>query len=162
MAQTKYDLANSRAVSDQEALVKLINGPPKKRKIKHIIPGGKHLFQTNMDTQELYKRIYTWLKRVRTFDECTLSFSRNPEAYSYSLQKIQEFPSTMQVPIWMIPSKGKDFLARTLAEQITRATKPPVLLVVKKDGIYIATSDKFKMSNEDWEPYLEFIAPKVN
>lgn len=159
MGTTKEIVAAS-GVSDQQSLVKAMLSGVANKPVKLIIPGGTHLFKQGLelDSAGLQKRLYTWLRRVREFDECTLSFARTPSKYNLNLVKVVDFPTGLGTAIWNVPSKGKNYLSRIMAEQIASATKPPVIVVAKLDGLYIGSDSTggFGPTAEDWEPYIEF------
>lgn len=164
MAPTKEGMAATSGVSHQEALVKLMLSSVPNKPVKFIIPGGANLFKEGheLDSEGLQKRIYTWLRSVREFEECTLSFASSPSAYQFNLQKIVDFPANLSVPVWALPAKGKYYLSKIMADQIASATKAPILLVAKKDGLYIGVDEKgvFSPKSEDFIPYIEFRRPK--
>ena len=159
MGTTKESLASSGAVSDQQALVKLMLAKNTTKPIKFMIPGGRHMFKEGheMNLKQLEAAIYTWLRRVRDFDECTIYFSSSPNKYSAKTVRVIDFPTDLITYIWKIPAKGKIYLARIMAEQIAKGNL--VSVTAKKDGLYVAQepSGTFSPESSDWEPYVEFI-----
>lgn len=159
MGTTKESLAAGGAVSDQQALVQLMLSKTVNKPVKHIIPGGRHMFKEGheMNIKQLEAAIYTWLRRVRAFDECTICFSSTPAKYSTKTVRAVDFPTDSQSPIWQLPAKGKSYLARVMAEQISKGGL--VSVTAKKDGLYVSQEPKGELSPEstDWEPYVEFI-----
>lgn len=158
MATVKELVASG--ISDQESLVKALLSKVPNRLVKFVIPAGKHLFQKGyeLDIDGLNRHLYTWLRHVTDFEECTLSFARTPSLVKTTTTKVIDFPADMVNPIWALPSKGKTYLAKIIAEQINAAKSPPVFIHVKRDGLYIATDvdGKFGPGHENWEPYVEF------
>lgn len=161
MAKTKESVTANNTVSDQQSLVKLLMPAVNKAPVKHVIPGGKHLFtdENEMSLPQLERAIYTWLRKVRSFDECTLTFSSKPERYTSKTTRVIDFPTGV-VAIWNLPSKGKMYLAHVMAEQVSKGSL--VSISAKKDGLYInkETSGKLVPGGDDWEPYLEFVRSK--
>lgn len=162
MGTDKDTLAAGGAVSDQQALVNLMIGKTVNKPIKHMIPGGKHMFKEGheMNIKQLEAAIYTWLRRVRVFDECTLCFSSTPTKYATKTIRTIDFPTDTTAPVWLLPAKGKSYLARVMAEQVSKGGL--VSITVKKDGLYVAQEPKGELTPEssDWEPYVEFVRGK--
>lgn len=162
MAATKETLAASGAVSDQQALVQLMLGKVVNKPLKHIIPGGKHMFKAGneMNLAQLEQAIYTWLRRVRTFEECSITFTDKPETYPAKTVRVIDFPTDANAPIWHIPAKGKTYLAKVMAQQIAKGNLVSVL--AKKDGLYVIEepTGKLNPNSQDWAPYLEFVRSK--
>ena len=65
MGQTKTEMANS--VSNQQALVKRIQGNNMPKPTRTTIPGGKFLLDV-VDQNKLESAVYTWLRRHRHFE----------------------------------------------------------------------------------------------
>ena len=166
MAATKESLAAGGAVSDQQALVNLLLSKKTNKPLRHVIPGGKHMFTEGheMDIKDLEVAAYTWLRRVRYFDECTLSFTKDTTKYKTKTVRTIDFPTEGTLPIWAIPSKGKAWLASRLAEVVAKgaATGSLVSITAKKDGLYVSSEPSGGLSpeSEDWEPHIEFIRSK--
>ena len=159
MGTTKESLAAGGAVSDQQALVQLMLAKNVTKPVKHMIPGGRHMFKEGheMNIKQLEAAVYTWLRRVRDFDECTICFSSAPTKYKTKTIRAIDFPTDTSSPIWKIPAKGKSYLARVMAEQIAKGGL--VSVTAKKDGLYVAQEPTGELSPEstDWEPYVEFV-----
>lgn len=159
MGTTKESLAAGGAVSDQQALVQLMLSKNTNKPVKHVIPGGRHMFKEGheMNIKQLEAAIYTWLRRVRVFDECTICFSSTPTKYKTKTIRAVDFPTDTTGPIWQIPAKGKSYLAKVMAEQIAKGNL--VSVTAKKDGLYVAQEAAGELTPEsgDWEPYVEFV-----
>lgn len=161
MGKTKESLV-SDAVSDQQSLVQLMLAQNVREPIKHTIPGGKFLFTKGheMTIKELESAVYTWLRRVHYFDEVTINFSSKPTEYNTKALKVADFP-VMNVPIWVVPTKGKSFLAKALAAEIAKGGL--VSITAKPDGLYACKVpvDQFGPGSEDWLPSLSFLKSHV-
>jgi hypothetical protein len=159
MGTTKESVAAAGAVSDQQALVQLLLAKTTTKPVKHLIPGGRHMFKegNEMNIKQLEAAVYTWLRRVRDFDECKICFSSTPTKYKTKTIRTIDFPTEMASPIWMIPAKGKSYLARVMAEQIAKGGL--VSVTAKKDGLYVEQEPSGELSpgSSDWEPYVEFV-----
>lgn len=159
MGNTKESLAGSGAVSDQQALVQLLLSKNTSKPVKHLIPGGRHMFKEGheMNIKQLEAAIYTWLRRVRDFDECTICFSSAPTKYKTKTVRTVDFPTDTNSAIWKIPAKGKSYLAHVMAEQISKGGL--VSVTAKKDGLYVAqeAAGELTPQSADWEPYVEFV-----
>lgn len=159
MGQDKNTVAEAGAVTNQQALVNLILGKTANKPVRHLIPGGKFMFSEGheMNIQQLEAAIFTWLRRVRSFDECSIGFSKNPTKYTSKEVRMVDFPTDGAAPVWCLPAKGKMYLAKVMAEQIAKGNL--VSVTAKKDGLYISKEPKGELSpsSTDWEPYVEFV-----
>lgn len=159
MGQDKNTVADSGAVANQQALVNLLLGKTATRPVKHVIPGGKHMFTDGheMNLKQLEIAVFTWLRRVRSFEECSIRFTNEPTKYPTTQTRTIDFPTDQNAPVWDLPSKGKSYLAKIMAEQIAKGNLTAV--TAKKDGLYVTSDPKGDLSpaNTDWDPCVEFI-----
>lgn len=160
MAQSRDIVDAAKSVSDQQALVNIALARKEAKTYYHVIPGGKSLFtdKNPVDPDRLRTLLYTWLRKVRAFDECTLCFAKQGLEITTSTTQTQSFPSGTQVPIWDIPAKGKSYLARVMAEEIMKGRL--VSITAKKEGLFVARETTkeatVKPGLETWEPYMKF------
>lgn len=149
---------SANSAPHQQAIVDLEIAKTQNKTVVLVIPGGKSLFTETNDknVDQLTRAIYTWLRRVPSFKECTLKFVKDTSKYKTKEERGQDFPNNARVPIWMIPSKGKTYLARALAEEVIKGGM--VSITVKPDGLYLLREleDKLVPGSDDWEPTLYF------
>lgn len=151
-------MATTTAVTNQQALVQSILSKRTVKPVRHVIPGGKALFTSDvqMNLADLENAIFTWLRRVTTFSDCSIEFTNSLSKYNTKVTKTVDFPDNL-TPIWEQAKAGKRYLAAALAEQISKGGM--LAIEVKKDGIYVV-SDKgtadFSPSSVDWEPAIVF------
>lgn len=162
MVQTKEQVLASQPVSNQQALVNILTAKGKAKPVRHIIPGGKHMFDENtgMTARQLEQAIYTWIRKVSRFDECTLGFTKEPSRYQTKSIRVIDFPTNGPI-VWNDPDKGKPYLAKILADKINEG-KGLISLTIKRDGMYVSedASNSLGPESEDWEPYVEFVRTK--
>jgi hypothetical protein len=159
----KNESLASIAVSapNQQAIVNIALNKSKNKIVVLPIPGGKTLFtdKNDKDLDELSSCLYNWLRRVPSFKDCTLSFVKDTTKYKTSNEHILDFP-TAGGAVWNVPSKGKSYLARALAEQIIKGGM--VSITARLDGIHILRDleNKLAPGSDDWEPTMFFTRDK--
>lgn len=177
--KTKRELMKDTSISSQQAIVSALL-PTGITPIKRLIPGGKTMLET-LDKETMPKAIHTWLKGCGTFSEVKISFAKNPEEFSPTIIKIENFPSLNGKPFWE-KQDGRKELA-TLLATILSNHKKVLFITAKSDGIYIGQDSSGKFSpkvtvtkeliesnrdyasyvegdrapSSDWEPYIEFL-----
>lgn len=152
-AEAIRQLGSRGAVSNQQALVKKIEGVQPIKPIKRIIPGGKEL--TSIPSEDLPMAVYTWLRACTFFTEATLSLCRSPETKPNKVTKVIDFDTRNRNPEWEL--RGKRWLAERIVDMLK--IKNLMAVKVKKDGIYsiVDSTGEFTPSSEDWEPYIELL-----
>lgn len=150
--QAIKDLERNK-ISNQQALVKKIEGISTTKNIKKFIPGGKTL-KDQLSKDQFPKAMNNWLKHCRHFTELEFSFL-DPQPASLKETKVYDFDSNAQNSQW--ETRGKKWLAETLSEFVL---KPKVVSIkAKKDGIYIYTGKKeIKQEDKNWFPYISFVS----
>ena len=141
------------SISNQEALVKKIQGTKIKPPVKYIVPGGKHL--TDFDQQQLSVAVFNWLRHSRHFTEGVISLCSNYENRATSTKKVVDFDPKTRNAEWEV--RGKRWLAERIAEVLTEDS---ILAVsIKREGLYAIydSEENFTSSSEDWEPYVELV-----
>lgn len=152
--QAIKDLERNK-LSNQQALVKKIEGISTSKNIKKYIPGGKTL-KDQLSKESFPKAMNNWLKHCRHFTELEFSFL-DPKPSDLEETKVYDFNSSANNSEWEI--RGKKWLAETLSEFILKPKS--VFIKVKKDGIYLYSAQKdLKPSNKAWAPYISFVATK--
>lgn len=140
-------------VSNQQALVKRIEGISTTKNIKKYIPGGKTL-KDQLSKESFPKAMNNWLKHCRHFTEMEFSFL-DPKPESTQETKVYDFNSKAVNFEW--ETRGKKWLAEVISEFVL---KPKVAFVkVTKDGIYVHSVKKeVKQEDKNWFPYISFTA----
>jgi hypothetical protein len=141
------------AVSHQQALVNKIEGSPGPTVIKRAIPGGKTLLD-NVSREELPKACYTWLRHCAHFTSFTFSFIKDLSTENAKKIKVMDFDSRSNNLEWDL--RGKKWLGEKIAENLLK--EKVVGVQGDKDGLYALLTDQaIQQSNENWEPYIEFV-----
>lgn len=144
-------------VSNQQSLVKKIEGTKTSKKIKKYIPGGKTL-KEQLPKERFPTAINNWLKHCRHFSEMEISFL-DPKPKTLEENKVYDFDTNTQNFEWEI--RGRKWLSELLAETLTK--DKVVSVKVKKDGIYSYTGNaktKVAQENKDWFPFISFTSQK--
>lgn len=144
-------LSGPNSVSNQEALVKKIQGPKLIKPIRRIIPGGKNL--TELSESQLPTACFNWLRHCRHFTEGVISLCSDYSQRKTKQTKVVDFDTKTKNFEWEI--RGKRWLAERLAEILTQDN---ILAVkIERSGVYsiIDTEGSFGPNSEDWEPYVE-------
>ena len=152
MAETKADLATG--VGSQQAIVKRLI-QRRKGPVRLDIAGGQDLME-NLDERTMKRAVYTWLRRVRWFEDVTLNLVADPSTRSTTEVKVEDFPDDI-VLAWDRADLGKEWLAGVLSEHIV-STKL-ISIRANKKGVYItipAGKEKISPSDKDWQPHMLF------
>jgi hypothetical protein len=150
-------LGNNSSVSNQESLVKKLQGPAFNKKIVMIIPGGKNLTEY-VSKENLPTAVFTWLRRCRHFKDVEISLINDYSGKEYETSLVVDFNQNLKLPQWEI--EGKKWLADRISEILLMDNIFSVK--VAKAGI-TAILDKtqaFDSSSSDWEPKLIFTPHK--
>jgi len=150
-AQAIRQLESRGSVSNQQALVKKIEGVNVTPPIKRVIPGGKQL--SSLSTEELTVAVYTWLRGCNIFTEARLSLSGNNANHKVKKNKVIDFDTNTKNAEWEL--RGKRWLSERIVDVLK--TKNILSVEIKRDGIYsvVKTDGSFGPSSDDWHPYVE-------
>ena len=150
-AEAIRQLESRGSVSNQQALVKKIEGVRAVTPIKRIIPGGKKL--SSLKPEDLTVAVYTWLRGCNIFTEAFISLSSDPTAHKAMTNKVIDFDTNTRNTEWEI--RGKRWLAERVVDVLR--TKNLLSISIKRDGIYstIRTDGSFGPTSDDWEPYIQ-------
>jgi hypothetical protein len=150
-AEALRQLESRGSVSNQQALVKKIQGVKVIQPVKRIIPGGKQL--SSLDPANLTVAVYTWLRGCNIFTEAFLSLSAEATAHQATTSKVIDFDTNTKNTEWEI--RGKRWLAERIVDVLR--TKNILSVTVKRDGIYstIKNDGSFGPKSKDWEPYIQ-------
>ena len=156
MALNKTDaidqLSGPNSISNQQALVKRIQGTKIAQPVKRFIPGGKSLTK-DISEANLPKAVFNWIRGCRHWTECTISLCEDYSQRKTKVTKVVDFDSSTKNAEWEI--RGK----RWLSERIADVLKTDHLLAVTIDKTGISTivdTDKsFTPESDDWTPYVE-------
>jgi hypothetical protein len=150
-------LGNNSSVSNQESLVKKLQGPKINKQLVMTIPGGKNLTEL-VSKEKLPTAIFTWLRRVRHFKDVEISLVKSYTNKDYQSSTVVDFNTTTKLPEWEI--QGKSWLANQIAEVISMDNIMSVK--VDKAGIHVILdkTQSFSADSEDWEPHLIFTPHK--
>ena len=150
-------LGNNSSVSNQESLVKKLQGSPFNKKVTMIIPGGKNLTEY-ISKESLPTAVFTWLRRCRHFKDVEISLINDYSTKEYETTLVVDFNQNSKLPQWEI--EGKKWLADRISEILLMNN----IFAVKVDKLGItAVLDKtqsFDSSSDDWEPKLIFTPHK--
>lgn len=144
-------------LSDQQAIVDLINKDKNTtRNVTQVIPGGKHLLEGETSVEALTSILYTQLRRIKSFDEVTISMVEDPSNKKATPKKLHAFTQSSGKTFWEL--KGRKELAGLLAKLIQK--EKPISLLVNREGITLlvptSTKDAEKPGGENWKPHLIF------
>lgn len=142
-------------LSNQNALVKKIEGVRSSKNIKRYIPGGKHLSE-QVSKERLPGAINQWLRHTRHFTEMEFSFL-DPKPAALNESKVYDFDTSAANFEW--ERRGRKWLSEILAEYMLQ--DKVVSVKVKKEGVYIYSTDtSFNSETEEWKPYVNFVSPR--
>lgn len=152
-AEAIRQLGSRGSVSNQQALVKKIEGVQPVTPIKRVIPGGSTLHELPIDT--LPSAVYTWLRACTHFTEGTLSLASCPEELKTKTRRIIDFDTKTRNAEWEV--RGKRWLAERIVELLK--IKNIVAIEIKRDGLYsvVMASGSFGPKSKAWEPYIELV-----
>jgi hypothetical protein len=144
-------LESRGSVSNQQALVKKIEGVKAVNPIKRIIPGGKEL--SSLKPDDLTVAVYTWLRGCNIFTEALLSLCSDSNSHKSATNKVIDFDTNTKNTEWEI--RGKRWLAERVVDVLR--TKNILSVRIKKEGIYsiFKPDGAFGPSSNDWEPYIQ-------
>lgn len=156
MALNKTDaieqLGGPNSISNQQALVKKIQGTKISKPIKRFIPGGQNLTE-ELNQGNLATAVFNWVRHCRHFTECTISLCKDPTARKIKTSKVLDFDTNTKNTEWEI--RGKRWLAERIADVLM--TDNLLAVNVTKEGIstIIDTEGTFNPESKDWMPYVE-------
>ena len=146
-------LGNNSSVSNQESLVKKLQGASFNKKITMLVPGGKNLTDY-VSKENLPAAIFTWLRRCRHFKDVEISLIDDYSSKEYEATIVVDFNQNSKLPQWEV--EGKKWLADRIADILLMEN----ILAVKVDKIGITAildkSQTFNSSSPNWEPRLIF------
>lgn len=150
-AEAIRQLESRGSISNQQALVKKIEGVQTTKPIKRVIPGGKEL--PSLPPDALPVAVYTWLRGCNVFTHVLLSLSSNSGLHQSKTNKVIDFDTNTRNAEWEI--RGKRWLAERMVDVLK--TKNLLAIEVKRDGIYavVKSDGAFGPKSEDWEPFIE-------
>jgi hypothetical protein len=150
-------LGNNSSVSNQESLVKKLQGASFNKKITMLVPGGKNLTDY-VSKENLPAAIFTWLRRCRHFKDVEISLIDDYSSKEYEATIVVDFNQNSKLPQWEV--EGKKWLADRIADILLMEN----ILAVKVDKIGITAildkSQTFNSSSPNWEPRLIFTPHK--
>jgi hypothetical protein len=146
-------LGNNSSISNQQSLVKKLQGPQINKKITMVIPGGNNLTEY-ISRENLPSAIFTWLRRCRHFKDVEISFINDYSKKEYETTMVVDFNTNTKLPQWEI--EGKKWLADQVSEVLLM--KNVMSVKVTKEGINVILDKEqsFDSESSDWEPKLIF------
>ena len=105
-------LGDNSSISNQQSLVKKLQGPQINKKITMIIPGGNKLTEY-ISREHLPSAIFTWLRRCRHFKDVEISFINDYSKKEYETTMVVDFNTNTKLPQWEIEVK------KWLADQVS-------------------------------------------
>lgn len=150
-------LGNNSNISNQQSLVKKLQGPKINKQVKMIIPGGQSLLEY-ISKDSLPDAIFTWLRRVRHFKDVVISFMDDYSTHPHTKTTVVDFNSTNKLPEWEI--QGKKWLAERISEVLVM--DHVIAVNVDKQGIHVYLDDtqNFSSESDTWRPQLIFTPHK--
>jgi len=150
-------LGNNSSVSNQESLVKKLQGPQINKKITMVIPGGKNLTEY-ISRENLPTAVFTWLRRCRHFKDVEISFMNDYTNKEYETTAVVDFNANTKLPQWEI--EGKKWLADRISEVLLMENV--ISVKVNKEGINVLLdkTQTFDSTSQDWEPKVIFTPHK--
>ena len=150
-------LGNNSSVSNQQSLVKKLQGPKINKKVIMVIPGGKNLTDY-ISRENLPNAVFTWLRRCRHFKDVEISFINDYSNKQYEATLVVDFNTNTKLPQWEI--EGKKWLADRISEVLLM--KNVMSVKVLKEGITVILdkTESFNSESSDWEPKLIFTPNK--
>jgi len=146
-------LGDSSSISNQQSLVKKLQGPQINKKVTMIIPGGNKLTEY-ISRENLPGAVFTWLRRCRHFKDVEISFINDYSKKEYETTLVVDFNTNTKLPQWEI--EGKKWLADRISEVLLM--KNVMSVKVTKEGINVILDKEqsFNSESPDWEPKLIF------
>jgi len=146
----------------QQAIVNLMTGKGKIEKIVHQIPGGAYLTE-QLDSENLKKAVFTWLRRVRDFERYEISFAGDYDGDD-ELRERGIKPKHVKYADFGWKA-GASFYWRKkgiaeIANIVTNAlndTEDIVAVIVEREGVFVITDGStpaFGPDNTNWNPTL--------
>ena len=150
-------LGNNSSVSNQQSLVKKLQGPQINKKLTMVIPGGKNLTDY-VSRETLPAAVFTWLRRCRHFKDVEISLINDYSTKEYESSLVVDFNSSTKLPQWEL--EGKKWLSERISEVLLM--KNVMALKVQKEGITVILdkTESFNSESPDWEPKLIFTPHK--
>ena len=150
-------LGNNSSISNQESLVKKLQGPQINKKITMVIPGGKNLTEY-ISRENLPTAVFTWLRRCRHFKDVEISFINDYTKKEYEVTSVVDFNTNSKLPQWEV--EGKKWLADRISEVLLMENV--ISVKVNKEGINVLLdkTQTFDSSSEDWQPKVIFTPHK--
>jgi hypothetical protein len=150
-------LGNNSSVSNQESLVKKLQGPTINKKVTMIVPGGKNLTD-HISRENLPMAVFTWLRRCRHFKDVEISFINDYSNKDVEVTSVMDFNTSTKLPQWEI--EGKKWLADRISEILLMENVFSVK--VNKSGIeaILDKTQSFTSESSSWEPKLIFTPHK--
>ena len=150
-------LGNSPSVSNQESLVKKLQGPKINKQVKMVIPGGASLTEL-VSKEQLPNAIFTWLRRVRHFKDVEVSLVDTYAGKDHQVSTVVDFNSSTKLPEWEL--QGKKWLAEQIADVLSMDNVYAVK--VEKHGISVVLdkTGTFGPDSDSWEPNVTFTPHK--
>ena len=140
------------AVSNQQSLVKKIEGVKQTKIVRRAIPGGKELLK-NVNRETLPKACYTWLRHCAHFTNFTVSFAKDIDLVDTKKTKSLDFDSRSQNLEWEI--RGKKWLGEQVAALLL--LEKAIAVEGDKEGLWVYyAKEEFLPESDNWEPYVEF------
>jgi hypothetical protein len=150
-------LGNNSSVSNQQSLVKKLQGPQINKKIVMIIPGGKNLTEY-IGRENLPNAVFTWLRRCRHFKDVEISFVKDYSEKEYEMTSVIDFNTSTKLPQW--ETEGKQWLAERVSEVLLMKNVMSVKVTREGINVILDKSESFNSQSPDWEPKLIFTPHK--
>lgn len=150
-------LGNNSSISNQQSLVKKLQGPKINKKITMIIPGGKNLTEY-ISRENLPTAVFTWLRRCRHFKDVEISFMDDYTKASYETTSVIDFNTNSKLPQWEV--EGKKWLADRISEVLLMDNV--ISVKVNKEGIDVLLDKEqaFDSTSNKWQPKVIFTPHK--
>jgi hypothetical protein len=146
------------AVSNQQSLVKKIEGIKQTKILRRAIPGGKQLLD-NVNRETLPKACYTWLRHCAHFTHFTVSFAKDIESTDTRKVKSLDFDPRSTNLEWDL--RGKKWLGEQVASLLLQ--EKAIAVEGNKEGLWVHyAKEDLLPESDDWEPYVEFHRFKPN
>ena len=144
----------NKNTSNQQALVKKLQGTQTAKPVTYIIPAGATMHE-DIAEKNLPGAIFNWLRHCRHFTEATISLCRDTTVFKTRETRVVDFDTKTKNYEWEL--RGKRWLAERVADVLTGEN----ILAVKiaKEGITVISDaeETFSPKHEEWLPFLRFI-----
>ena len=158
MAINKADaieqLKGPNSISNQQALVKKIQGTKTITPVRYSIPGGKTMTQDIPESQ-LSTAVYNWLRHCRHFTEARISLIDNVNSVNSTRKKLVDFDINNKNTEWEL--RGKKWLSERVSDVLKE--DHIILVEITKEGIFAYFDDDktFSPESDNWQPYVEML-----